>query len=75
MSFRAAVLSIGDELTLGQISERNAGWIAQEFLRRGILVMEHRTVSDDRDAISDAISQLAAEAAIIVTTGGLGPTG
>ena len=74
MSFRAAVLSIGDELTLGQISERNAGWIAQEFLRRGFLVMEHRTVSDDRAAISAAILQLVTEAAIVVITGGLGPT-
>lgn len=74
MSFRAAVLSIGDELTLGQISERNAGWIAQEFLRRGILVMEHRTVSDDKTAISAAISQLATDASVVVLTGGLGPT-
>lgn len=74
MSFRAAVLSIGDELTLGQISERNTGWIAQEFLRHGVLVMEHRTVSDDRASIALALAQLAQNAAIVIVTGGLGPT-
>ena len=59
MSLRAAVLSIGDELTLGQIAERNAGWIAQEFLRHGVLVFEHRTVRDDRESIASALLQLA----------------
>ena len=74
MSLRAAVLSIGDELTLGQIAERNAGWIAQEFLRHGVLVFEHRTVRDDRESIASALLQLAGESEIIVVTGGLGPT-
>jgi len=74
MQVSAAVLSIGDELTLGQITECNAGWIAQEFLRRGVVTTEHRTMSDDRAAIARAIRQLAASAEIVVITGGLGPT-
>ena len=74
MPVRAAVLSIGDELTLGQIAESNAAWIAQLFLRRGLVVIEHRTVEDDRAAIADAMVALASRADVLVVTGGLGPT-
>ncbi len=74
MTLRAVVLSIGDELTLGQIAERNAGWIAQEFLRHGALVFEHRTVRDDRSHIAAGIVELARKAEIVMVTGGLGPT-
>lgn len=74
MPTRAAVLSIGDELTLGQVAESNAQWISQQALRLGILVSEHRTVDDDRQAIAQAIAQLAADFAVVIVTGGLGPT-
>jgi len=70
----AAVLSIGDELVLGQVSERNGGWLSAELLKLGLMVSEHRTVADDRLAISAALRELASRAALIVVTGGLGPT-
>ncbi|MSR69771.1 MAG: CinA family nicotinamide mononucleotide deamidase-related protein [Phycisphaerales bacterium] len=74
MTSRAAILSIGDELTLGQIAQSNSGWIAQELLGAGVTVVEHRTVADDRTAIARAMKELASQVALVVATGGLGPT-
>lgn len=71
---RAAILSIGDELTLGQAAETNARWLAAQLAARSILSIEHRTVADDRSAIAAAMRELCARADIIVATGGLGPT-
>ncbi len=70
----AAVLSIGDELVLGQITDRNGGWLSEELLKLGLMVNERRTVADDRVAIAAALKELAARAALVVVTGGLGPT-
>ncbi|MSR27965.1 MAG: CinA family nicotinamide mononucleotide deamidase-related protein [Phycisphaerales bacterium] len=74
MGVTAAILSIGDELTLGQVGERNAQWIAQELLSLGVTVVEHRTVADDRAAIARAFRELACGRFVVVSTGGLGPT-
>ncbi len=74
MTSQAAVLSIGDELTLGQSAETNARWIAQELLGVGVMVIEHRTVADDRIAIARAMQELASRVGLVVVTGGLGPT-
>lgn len=74
MPARAAVLSIGDELTLGQTAESNARWISHELLRNGVMVIEHRTVADDRGAIARAMRELANHVPLVVVTGGLGPT-
>jgi len=70
----AAVLSIGDELVLGQITERNGGWLSAELLKLGLMVNEHRTVADDRLAICSALREMASRGALVVVTGGLGPT-
>jgi len=70
----AAVLSIGDELVLGQIVERNGGWLSAELLKLGLMVNEHRTVADARVAIGAALKELASRAAVVVVTGGRGPT-
>jgi len=71
---RVAVLSVGDELVLGQIDDSNARWLAQELQAIGAMPGERRTVADDRDALAAAIRALAATHAAIVMTGGLGPT-
>ena len=70
----AAILSIGDELTLGQCVDTNAAWLASEFASLGLITTEHRTVADDRSAIAHAITQLASQVSVLVITGGLGPT-
>ena len=71
---RAAILSIGDELTLGQNIDTNSPWIASQLAERSILTVEQRTVADDRTAIAAAIAELSQRADLLVITGGLGPT-
>ncbi|MGA1467212.1 MAG: molybdopterin-binding protein, partial [Phycisphaerales bacterium] len=71
---RAAILSIGDELVLGQTLDRNAAWLSERLAAIGIATLEHRTVADDVAAIAEAYSSLAERASLVVSTGGLGPT-
>ncbi|MEO0474431.1 MAG: competence/damage-inducible protein A [Planctomycetota bacterium] len=70
----AILLSIGDELTLGQTVDTNAAWLAGRLSSLGIPCAEHRTVADDLDDIAEAIQQCAAKADVLIITGGLGPT-
>ncbi|USN99007.1 MAG: CinA family nicotinamide mononucleotide deamidase-related protein [Phycisphaeraceae bacterium] len=70
----AAILSIGDELTLGQTLDTNSKWIADRLFARGVRVVEHATVEDDLVRITAAIERLAGENDLLVCTGGLGPT-
>jgi len=55
----AATLSIGDELLLGQTSDTNAQWLAEQLAARGCMCVEHRVVPDDEAAITAAIADLA----------------
>ena len=70
----AAILSVGDELMLGQTQDTNAKWLASRFAQHGVLVGEIRIVLDDVVATESAMRELAARYDIIVMTGGLGPT-
>lgn len=71
---RAAILSIGDEIALGQTLDTNSQWLSAQLLERGIVPVEHVTVADDAAAIANALRRLAATVDVIVVTGGLGPT-
>lgn len=71
---RAAILSIGDELTLGQNVDTNSAWLSARLAELAILTVEHRTVADDRTAIVRAITELASMIDVLMITGGLGPT-
>lgn len=71
---RAAILAIGDELTLGQSIDTNSAWIADRLASIGVATVEHATVADDRAAITSAIVRLGALAPLVICTGGLGPT-
>jgi len=70
----AILLSIGDELTLGQTVDTNAAWLAGRLSSLGIGCAQHRTVPDDLDLIAETIRQCAALAEVLIITGGLGPT-
>jgi nicotinamide-nucleotide amidase len=70
----AGIVSVGDELTLGQTLDTNARWVAQRLTDAGLVTIEHVTVPDDRDAHVAAFRRLAKHADLIVCTGGLGPT-
>lgn len=71
---RAAILAIGDELILGQSLDTNSQWIAQRLLERGVRPVRHVTVEDDAGVIAGEIGRAAAEADVVIVTGGLGPT-
>lgn len=70
----AAILSIGDELTLGQTHDTNAAWLAQRLGEIGIVAVEFATVPDDLPRHVAAVRRLAATADVVISTGGLGPT-
>src|SRR5882672_4163740 len=69
-----AVLCIGTELTRGEITNTNATWLCEELTLIGHEVAETVVVPDDRGAIQAVLERLARSNAIIVSTGGLGPT-
>ncbi len=74
MLIRAAIVSIGDEIALGQSLDTNSQWLAARLATLGALAIEHVSVPDDEAAIADALARLGALAPIVVCTGGLGPT-
>lgn len=69
-----AVLSIGTELTRGELVNSNAAWLAAELTAIGFEVVEHDVVDDHGGRIAEALLRLAARTRVIVATGGLGPT-
>jgi nicotinamide-nucleotide amidase len=71
---RAAILAIGDEITLGQTLNTNTRWLAEKLTAAGIVPVEHVTVPDDHLALSAAIARMAGSVDLVVATGGLGPT-
>lgn len=71
---RAVILSIGDELVLGQTVDTNAAWLSAALAEIGVDVRYHLTVADDREVIAAAIAEAAGDASVVLVTGGLGPT-
>jgi nicotinamide-nucleotide amidase len=70
----AAVLSIGTELTRGELLNGNARWLGERLVEFGLTVVEHATVADDAERIRGTLLRLGREVKVIVCTGGLGPT-
>lgn len=70
----AALLSIGTELTRGELVNTNAAWLGEELTKLGFAVVEHATVDDDVDRIVTLIQRFAKLHRVVIATGGLGPT-
>lgn len=70
----AVILSIGDELVLGQTIDSNSAWLSTRLADRGIIPLYHKTVADDLDATVKALRLAVDETDLIIVTGGLGPT-
>jgi len=70
----AQIISIGDELLIGQVVNTNASWIASELYELGIEVSSIITISDNSNSIIKAIKSTLGSSDIIIITGGLGPT-
>ena len=71
---RADILSIGDELLIGQTINTNASWLGKELSSRGIRIMQTTAIPDDKDLIKKAIDEALTRSELVVITGGLGPT-
>ncbi len=70
----AELLTIGDEILIGQIVNTNAVWMAQQLNLIGVSVVHMSSVSDERTAILKAFKDAGERADIVLITGGLGPT-
>lgn len=71
---KVAILSIGDELLSGEVTDTNASHIADRLFDCGARVFRHLTVPDDEEAIAEALAELAKPSDAVIVTGGLGPT-
>jgi nicotinamide-nucleotide amidase len=70
----AEIITIGDEILIGQIVDTNSAWMAQKLNLAGIKVKQISSVSDDRQHILEALNESKSRADLILITGGLGPT-
>jgi nicotinamide-nucleotide amidase len=73
-SMKAAIVTIGDEILIGQIVDTNSGFIAKSLDRIGVEVHEMLSISDSREHILGTFSKLQNKVDIVIITGGLGPT-
>lgn len=71
---RAQIISIGNELLIGDTVNTNASWMGQFLNELGVDVQRVHTISDDKQIISNTIRQCLQESDLVITTGGLGPT-
>jgi len=71
---KATIITIGDELLIGQVIDTNSAWMAQELNKAGIPVVRRVAVGDVWDEIWNALDEESKHADIILITGGLGPT-
>lgn len=70
----ATLITIGDELLIGQVIDTNSAWMAQELNKIGVIVKRRLAVGDSWDGIWQALDEEAKQSKIILITGGLGPT-
>ena len=70
----ASIITIGDELLIGQVVDTNSAYIAQELNKIGVWVKRRVSVGDSKDDIRRALDEESKQSDIILMTGGLGPT-
>lgn len=71
---KAAIVTIGDEILIGQIVDTNSGFIAKALDRIGVQVQEMLSISDDQNHILNTFAALQNKVDFVIVTGGLGPT-
>ncbi len=70
----AEIITIGDEILIGQIIDSNSAFIGKELNKIGVDVYQITSISDDKQHILDALKEARQRADIVIITGGLGPT-
>lgn len=71
---RASILTIGDELLIGQVIDTNSAWLADRLSELGFEIIKILSISDSSRAIAEAVNELMGQSDIVISTGGLGPT-
>ena len=71
---QAEIITIGDELLIGQVVDTNSAWLGRTLGEDGIKVTQITSVQDDADQIARAVNEALARVSIVLVTGGLGPT-
>lgn len=71
---QAEIITIGDEILIGQIVDSNSAWMAQQLNLLGVDVARITSISDTSEAITGALDGLLSETRLVLITGGLGPT-
>ncbi|CAM1348175.1 competence/damage-inducible protein A [Tenacibaculum halocynthiae] len=70
----AEIITIGDEILIGQIVDTNSQWIGQELNKIGVSVYQISSIQDEKQHILNALKEAEERADIVIITGGLGPT-
>lgn len=71
---KATIVTIGDEILIGQITDTNSGFIAKSLDKIGVEINEIISISDNKNHILDTFSKLQNTVNLVIITGGLGPT-
>jgi len=71
---QAEIITIGDEILIGQVIDTNSAFIAKELNKIGVSIYQITSVQDDRSHILKALKEAEDNADFIILTGGLGPT-
>lgn len=71
---QAEIITIGDEILIGQILDSNSKWIAEELNKIGVSVYQITSIQDDREHILKAVKEAQYNCDVVIVTGGLGPT-
>lgn len=71
---KATIVTIGDEILIGQIVDTNSSYIAKALDKIGIATHEMLSISDDKEHILNTFQKLQNEVEVVIITGGLGPT-
>ncbi|MCX6254191.1 MAG: competence/damage-inducible protein A [Bacteroidia bacterium] len=71
---KAAIITIGDELLIGQTIDTNSAWLGAELSKAGFDVCKMTSIHDKRDDIISALSEATGKTDVLLITGGLGPT-
>ncbi|MCK8141267.1 CinA family nicotinamide mononucleotide deamidase-related protein [Flavobacterium sp. I-SCBP12n] len=71
---KATIVTIGDEILIGQIVDTNSGFIAKALDKIGVEINEMISISDDKNHILDTFAALQNKVDLVIVTGGLGPT-
>lgn len=75
MHMTAEILAVGTEILLGNITNTNSQYLAERLADLGITVLHQSVVGDNRERLSDSVRTALGRSDILITTGGLGPTG